>query len=221
MNRFSKALAIGAIVTGGNAAYAVDYSFMYPGISGSLAHLSFNDAAGGGVNFSLSLHTGVASAYTDNLSLPFLGADMPSAEVNTSPGVVGSVEVSGHAHNQGNVRPNAIAFEFPNSMQQNRLSNGETASWHVAGVTAGDFMNPQGVTRFGYLHVQSLGRSNPFGNADSIWITAIPGGPDVVPAIPEAETWVMMSIGLGMLAYIGRRGAKSSANREGATPGFA
>jgi hypothetical protein len=154
--------------------------------SSSFATLSFSNV-GNVYTFTLTAN-GLNTLFTDGA---FIGAIAVDSSVNT---VVSNVSGDSPVSVAPGGGPGGIFdYRFDLTKGKDRLTDGESVTWTATFASAVNLSS----TAFA-LHVQGLTKAQ----GDSAWYTYTP---PTVSAVPEAETYAMMALGLGMMGFVARR----------------
>ncbi|MBI2778245.1 MAG: hypothetical protein HYX62_00420 [Gammaproteobacteria bacterium] len=168
---------------------------------------------GGDVDFSLTKVSGVSglggSSFISELSLTYSGSALLGSFGNTGSQAIGEFKVDPSGKNAGYDFAIQVKFPTSNGKNSDRFVDGDVASWTLTNANVSSFLSSipgSGANAFGMVHVQGA-----LGGSSFKYVVTQDG---LISPVPEAQTWVSMLAGLGVIGLVFARRNKVGAQRS-------
>lgn len=165
---------------------------------------------GGDVDFSLTKASGISglgsSSFISELSLTYSGSTLLGSFSNTGSQAIDKFAFAPSGKDAG--YDFAIQVKFPTN-NSDRFVDGDVASWTLTNANMSSFLSSipgSGADAFGMVHVQGALKGNSFK-----YVVTQDG---LISPVPEAQTWVSMLAGLGVIGLVFARRNKVGAQRS-------
>lgn len=168
---------------------------------------------GNDIDFSLTKVSGVSglgsSSFISELSLTYSGSALLGSFGNTGSQAIGGFKIDPSGKDAGYDFAIQVKFPTSNGKNSDRFVDGDVASWTLTNADVSSFLPPisgSGANAFGMVHVQGALEGDSFK-----YVVTWDG---LISPVPEAQAWVSMLAGLGVLGLVFARRNKVGAQRS-------